>query len=187
MLSALTDMELLDAILSGNGAAFRTFYYRHADNIFGLVTRLMGPSRPDREDTVQEIFFQAYKSIGSFKRQASVLTWLFRIATNVTYSVMRKPSTRASKSTEEPSAVFNPEGRLDARRAIQQMYDILERLPAKQRMVFVLYEFQGFTLDQISDVLNIPLHTAASRLRRSREQIIPLLTSRTPRIPKEEP
>ena len=175
LLSELTDFELLEEIKSGNMAAFRTLYYRHVDGVFGLVTRILGPGRADREDVVQEVFFQAHRSLGRFEGRSSVSTWLHRIAVNVAYSHLRHHTDKASLTSGELPAIQSAgdgERRVDARRAVQRMYALLDELSPKSRLVFTLYEFEGMTLERISDVLDIPLHTAASRLRRSRERLM---------------
>jgi RNA polymerase sigma-70 factor (ECF subfamily) len=179
-------MELVNEIRAGNGAAFRTFYYRHVDNIYGMVTRIMGPSRRDREEAVQKIFFKARESMDSFLEPSAILTNLFRIASDITYSMLLSPSSAESMDVEEPSSLFSLEGPLDAKRAVQRMYDVLDQLSVRNRMVFVLYEFQGLTLNQISEVLSISVNAAASRLRRSREQITPLMQAASPPIQREE-
>ena len=176
MLSTMTDLELVQEIKQGNNAAFRAIYYRHVDNVFGLVTRILGPSRADREDVVQEVFLSTHKSISRFRGDSSFSTWLHRVTINTAYSHLR----RSIKKTEVPSdkaistaCTFDVgESRIDARRSVQRMYEILDRLSPKNRIVFVLYEFQGLTLNGISETLDIPLHTAASRLRRSRESLM---------------
>ncbi len=186
MLSTLTDLELVNEIRIGNVAAFRTFYYRHVDNIFGMVTRLMGPYRNDREDVVQEIFFQVSKSIPNFREQSGVSTWLHRIACNVTYSALRRPHYRKEADSDFKQVLHDVEGRIDARRTINRMYKVIDELSIKNRIVFTLYEFQGLTIDTISEILNIPLHTAASRLKRSREQIMETLCRHDNSMGKEE-
>ena len=65
---------------------------------------------------------------------------------------------------------------MDARRAVLRMYEMLAGLSPKNRMVFTLYEFQGLTLESVSEILGIPLHTAASRLRRSRASLMQALS-----------
>lgn len=179
MLSTLTDMALLEEVKAGNMAAFRTLYYRHVDHIYGLVTRILGPSRGDREDVVQEVFFQAHRSVGQFQGRSSVATWLYRIAANVSYSHLRGVASKVVTTREVPSPASQMETgekRVDARRAIQKMYTLLDQLSAKNRMVFTLYEFEGLTLEQIAELLEIPLHTVASRLRRARERLMREIT-----------
>ena len=193
MLGTMTDMELVAEIRAGNMAAFRTFYYRHADRIFGVTTRILGPNRADREDVVQEVFFQVYRSIGGFKGISSVSTWLFRIAANVSYSVLRRPLPSTVPISDETTHSLESgmggcqDARVDARRTVKRMYEMLERLSPKNRMVFTLYEFEGLTLERIASVLEIPLYTAAARLRRSREQLMTELTAVSARAKEEGP
>ncbi|MDJ0763569.1 MAG: RNA polymerase sigma factor [Myxococcota bacterium] len=183
MISEKTDAELVHEVTQGNMVAFRSLYYRHVDNVFSLVTRILGPFRTEREDVVQEVFFQVYRSIGRFKGESSFATWVHRIAINVTYSYLRRP--RLSKQALTPTALNTlstrdmSENKIDARRAVQQMYALLEQLSVKNRVVFILYEFQGLTLDQIAQTLKIPLNTASSRLRRSRETLMQALAVNT--------
>lgn len=182
MLSERTDFELVEEIRGGNMAAFRTLYFRNVDHVYGLVTRILGPSRADRDDVVQEIFFQAHRSLHRFQGRSSVSTWLHRIAVNVTYSHLRRSVEREIPATDSMPVIESAahgEGCLDARRAVLKMYGLLDRLTPKNRIVFTLYEFEGLTLEKISDVLDIPLHTAASRLRRSRERLMEALQPRS--------
>lgn len=175
MTTPLTDIALIEQIRAGNTAAFRTFYYRHVDHIFAMTSRILGPLRADREDVVQEIFFQAYRAMNHFKGEAAVTTWLYRIAANVSYSALRKPRPPVPVDADPAADVQSAEGRVDARRKVLRMYALIESLSPKNRIVFTLHEFEGLTLENIAEVLNIPLHTAAARLRRSREQIMEAL------------
>jgi RNA polymerase sigma factor (sigma-70 family) len=186
LLNTLTDMELVDEILDGNGAAFRAFYYRHVDNIYAMVTRIMGPGGMDREDAVQQIFFHAHKSAADFKKHSDVSSELLRIAVQVTSSMLRKSSKASTTQRDDAPILSGLEDRPTASSAVKKMYEIIDRLDLKNRMVFVLYEFQELTLEQISKALNIPVNTAAARLSQSREQIIPLLSDQAPNIREEK-
>ncbi len=186
MSTTLSDIELIEEIRGGNAAAFRTFYYRHVDYIFGVTTRILGPSRTDREDVVQEIFFQAYRSMKGFRGESNVTTWLYRIATNVSYSVLRKPRLPLHEDTEQPTRTAETERVVDARRKVLRMYALVDALSLKNRMVFTLHEFEGLTLERIAEVLRIPLHTAAARLRRSREQLMENMMSASARTKEGE-
>lgn len=179
MLNTKTDEELVEDVLAGKTPAFQALYYRHVDRIFGLVTRILGPMRPEREDVVQEIFFQAHRSLSNFKGDATFSTWLHRIGINVAYSQIRKQASRQEYSVENlpltASTSDQSEDRADARRKILQLYELLNDMQPKNRIVFVLYEFEGLTLDKISSALDLPLHTVASRLRRSRAALLKAL------------
>ena len=181
-LTTMTDLELVAEVKQGSAVAFRTLYYRHVDAVFGLVTRIIGPRRADREDVVQEVFLEAYRSLSRFRGESSFSTWLHRIAINVAYTHLRR-SLRTKEEVYRDAYSASPfEDRLpdcgerlvDARRAVHRMFELIDQLSPKNRIVFVLYEFEGLTLDNISGILDIPLHTAAARLRRSRESLMQL-------------
>ena len=75
---------------------------------------------------------------------------------------------------------------MDARRKVLHMYSLVDALSLKNRMVFTLHEFEGLTLERIAEVLRIPLHTAAARLRRSREQLMENMMSASARTKEGE-
>jgi RNA polymerase sigma-70 factor, ECF subfamily len=176
MLNTLDDNELIAEIGRRNMAAFRILYYRHVDSVYGLVSRLIGNSRLDVEDLVQEIFIQVHRSLGKFQGNASFATWLHRVAVNVCCTHLRKRSTFGEvpdkTGTPEQVMVENREARLDARRKLREMFALIEGMSLENRTVFVLYELQGATLAEIAEILEVPIHTAASRLRRSREYLM---------------
>ena len=177
MLTALDDTALIEEIKENNNmAAFRALYYRYVDMVFALVSRLVGSSRLDVEDLVQEVFFQVHRSLATFEGNAGFRTWLHRVAVNVCMSQLRKRSTfaevRDKNGAPERALSEDREARVDARREIQQLYDLIDGMSPENRTVFTLYELQGFTLVEIAEILEVPLYTAASRLRRSREYLI---------------
>jgi RNA polymerase sigma-70 factor (ECF subfamily) len=178
----LSDTELVAEIRSGNMSAFRALYYRHIDSVFALVSRLLGNRRGEAEDVAQEVFIQVHRSIGRFEGVASFSTWLHRVTVNVCYSHLRRSVLRTesvdAEGAHEPATADNREAHVDARRQIRRMFELLEELTLANRVVFTLYEFQGMTLSQIAEVLDIPLHTAASRLRRSRESLMRCLAKK---------
>ncbi len=171
----LTDLELIEEIAGDNMAAFRTLYYRHVDHVFGLVTRIMGPCRADIEDVVQEVFVQTFRSLSNFQGHAKFSTWLHRVALNVCYSQLRRVSScdiPAEEKAHSQHVWGVSEDQIDARRKVAEIYRLIDAMPTKNRMVFVLREFQGLTLAEIAETLDTPLNTVASRLRRSREALM---------------
>lgn len=180
-MSTLTDMELIEETRANNMAAFRTLYYRHVDRVFALVTRVLGPRQSDIEDVVQEVFIQAHRSLTHFQGNAKFSTWLHRLALNVCYSHIRRRSRSEHVDDKGTVPAYIPgmsEGRIDARRTVQELYRLIDTLPPKNHEVFVLRELQGLTLAEIAETLEIPLHTAASRLRRGREALMRAFSER---------
>ena len=107
--------------------AFETLYRQHAPRLHALATRMAG-SPQDGEDLLQEIFLQAYRKLGSFKGDAALGTWLYRLAVNHCLDYVRSRQAKMSKLTDtlddeaadEPVARRDtPVARLDLERAIR--------------------------------------------------------------------
>src|SRR3977135_2609546 len=91
----VNDAELLARCRAGEVDAFEMLYRQHAGRIFGLASRLAG-SVDQGEDLLQEIFLQAYRKLDSFKGEAALGTWLYRLAVNHCLDFVRRP--QAGKS-----------------------------------------------------------------------------------------
>src|ERR1700694_5194342 len=108
----VSDAELLARCRAGEVDAFEMLYRQHAGRIFALASRLAG-SVDQGEDLLQEIFLQAYRKLDSFKGDAALGTWLYRLAVNHCLDFVRSRHARNSKVTDtlddeqsfEPTAV----------------------------------------------------------------------------------
>ncbi len=169
------EKNLIAAAQKGDQAAFQALYKRHVNHVWAVVTRLLGPRRQEVEDVVQDVFLQAYRSLRQFQGQASFGTWLHRLAINTAISHLRRA--KLSKvipfeGAHHASPSSPPEAQLDARATLRRVHRYLLGLSPEQRAVFVLYELEGMKLREISETLNVPLNTAAARLRRGRQHIL---------------
>ena len=175
----LADDRLVELCREGNAPAFRRLYHRHVDRVFTLVGRILGPMRSDHEDAVQDVFLEVHRSLGRYRGDSAFGTWLYRIAVNTTYSRLRRGpgprETLADPSVDVPDPAPSGEARTDARAWVRRLYALLEDTSPKNRIVFTLYELEGLTLEQIATLLEIPLHTAAARLRRTRDALLDAL------------
>ena len=144
-------------------------YNQHAARIYSLATRMAG-SRDEGEDLLQEIFLQAYRKLGGFKGDASVGTWLYRLALNHCLDFVRSRRAKMAKATDtldaetsiEPVAAREtPVARIDLQRAI-------ERLPAGCREAFVLHDVEGFDHKEVAGMLGIAEGTSKSQVFKAR-------------------
>lgn len=176
------DRALLARAKEGDAQAFEALVERHKDRVFALALHMLR-SESDAAEVTQETFLSAWKALASFRGDAEVGTWLYRIAGN--FSLMRLRKQKARDKVEEPSGgpVFsdrgtlaemvadwkpNAEGRvLDAelREAIQQATDAL---PEAHRRVFLLRDVDGLSYDEISEITGESLPAVKSRLHRAR-------------------
>lgn len=174
-----TDEDLVDAFQSGDVSAFDELVMRWDRKIQGAIYRILG-SEEEARDLCQEAFLKAYKALPGFKGEARFSSWLYQIALNLCRDRMRRRKGRtfvsfdelqnpdlAQRSTLEPSALDLVEA-ADLSRAVAAA---MATLPADQRQVIVLKEYEGFTFMEIAQVLDLPLSTVKTRLYRGLVQL----------------
>ena len=126
-------------------------------DLFKLLNR-----REDAQDVAQEVFLKAYQNLRKLEDPGKFTSWLFRIAHNEAYSLLRK-------SRPEDEFVMDPAGgdtlrRLYPSETAMAVASAMERLTGEQREVVVLKVYQGFKFEEIAEVLDQPVSTVKSRL-----------------------
>ena len=174
-----TDLELARRCQEGDVEAFETVYHRHARRLYNLAIR-MADSRHEAEDLLQEVFLHAYRKLGSYRGEASLGTWLYRLGVNHCLDRRRGRQARQAKLTEsldaegarEPAAtggaVLGTVNRLDLERAIGQ-------LPAGCRAAFLLHDVEGFEHQEVAVILGIATGTSKSQVHKARMRLRGLL------------
>jgi RNA polymerase sigma-70 factor (ECF subfamily) len=157
------EAELLARCRRQDVDAFEILYKQHGGRLKSIAYRIVG-NRQDAEDAVQETFLRGYRSIHGFKGQASLGTWLCRIAVNVCYDIARKrkPETEFTEAHHKETA--GPTLKLALEAAIQ-------RLNPNYRTVFVLFAVEGMTHSEIASVLDIPEGTSKSWLFEAKREL----------------
>jgi RNA polymerase sigma-70 factor, ECF subfamily len=157
-----TDADLVEASLAGDRQAFDVIVERHRRHVYQLCYRFVG-NHEDASDLAQDVFVRAFRSLKTFKGHASLGTWLYRIAVNVSLSQVsaRKPRVvsasidslvsgddrRTMSSEESPSdAVLRGERAGQVRAAIA-------RLPKKQRATLILRVYHELPHEEIAGIL----------------------------------
>ena len=171
--------DLVARCQAGDVEAFETIYRQHASRLYTLACRMAG-SPEDGEDLLQEIFLQAYRKLGSFKGDATLGTWLYRLALNHCLDYVRSRRAKMNKLTSaiegeiacEPAARREtPIARLDLERAV-------ERLPEGCREAFVLHDVEGFDHKEVGKLLGIAEGTSKSQVFKARMKLRALLGKR---------
>ena len=174
------EAALVARTLRGDAAAFEEIYRRHSSRVYTLASRLTG-SLADGEDLLQEIFLLVHRKLSTFKGEAALGTWIYRLATNCCLDFVRSRQHREREATdplEETTPPFRPSGvlrveRLDLERA-------MARLPPGYRAAFVLHDVEGFEHHEVAEILGIAEGTSKSQVHKARLRLRELLAATAP-------
>jgi RNA polymerase sigma-70 factor, ECF subfamily len=175
------DVELAARIRSGEADAFEALYRQHSGRLYNLASRMSGaPS--DADDLLQDVFLLAYRKIGSYRGDASLGTWLYRLAMNHCLDVLRSRQARMGQVTESmdgpeavpiagPAPTLTTVSRIDLERAI-------EALPPACRAAFLLHDVEGFGHQEVGEILGVSEGTSKSQVHKARLRIRAYLGAR---------
>jgi RNA polymerase sigma-70 factor (ECF subfamily) len=173
-----SDAELIEAIrFDGNERAFRELYRRHTPRLYQLVLRLLAGSITDAEDVVQETWIRATTSLHRFRGDSSFGTWVTGIGLNRARDFLRHRSRRPSgHAVDDPDAwLARMGGRADAAGDRLDLERAIACLPDGYRIVFVLYDVEGFSHGEIARQIGISEGTSKSQLHHARRMLRTLL------------
>ncbi|HSK09433.1 MAG TPA: RNA polymerase sigma factor [Vicinamibacterales bacterium] len=173
------DRELVARCLAGDRDAFEGLYRQHAGRLYNLAWRMSGGAS-DADDLLQEIFMQAYRKLDSFKGDASLGTWLYRLGVNLCLDRLRSRQGRMDLVTDSMDEESAPEVAAPGRPAESNATRMdLERaialLPPSYRSAFVLHDVEGYQHDEIARMLDISEGSSKSLLHKARRRLRTLL------------
>jgi len=168
----MTDDALMDAVRNGDDAAFGTIVDRYKDSLVNYLTHLVR-SREHAEEIAQDAFVRLYRSAANYRERDKLGPYLFRIATNLTVSEIRRqrrwnlllPRLHASMSHSSAP----PDANVLSDEIQRQVSAALEKLPLKYRAPLVLFEIEEWSYDEIAAALAVRTGTVKSRISRARE------------------
>ncbi|RMG68549.1 MAG: sigma-70 family RNA polymerase sigma factor [Calditrichaeota bacterium] len=173
----VTDEQLIARFQQGDLQAFDILVRRYKDQLLNYVYRFVG-NRSDAEDIVQETFLRVYKNKHYYKEIAKFSTWIYTIAGNLAKTELRRRKRRKifsvsnfvneEKDFDIPDVERSPEQQVDGSIKDDIIQKAIEKLPPKFKEVILLRDVQGFSYEEISQILGIPLGTVKSRVNRGR-------------------
>lgn len=168
----MTDELLVRQFQRGEEAAFDELLERHRARIYGLVCRLAGAS--EAEDLAQDVFVAAYRSLRSFRGEATFGTWLYRIAVHTCSHHLRRRRPEALELDEaEPDQrrEGDPLARAMQRELQSEVRRAIDSLPYKLRVVIVLRDIHEMSYEEIAAVVGCPIGTVRSRLHYATQRL----------------
>lgn len=153
--------------------ALREIFRAHAAFVLRILRRL-GVPEADLEDAAQDVFVVVHRKLPGYDGRSELRSWLFGIASRIAVARRRRAHARHEIASPDldasrlaPSA-GDESSRIDAR---AQLVDAIERLDADKRAVFVLYEIEGLSMQEVAAAVECPVATAYSRLRLARDLV----------------
>lgn len=164
--------ELVERSRQGDRAAFGELARLHQHEVYTLAVRLTG-DRTLAADVTQEALVRAWKAIGRFRGDSSFSTWLYRITTNVSWTLKGRAARQATYDLDQmirqPHADVggNPEVAGERAELRATLKGALSRLPHHQRAIVILKDVYGWSHREIADSMSISVTASKVRLHRA--------------------
>ncbi len=169
--SSVNDTQLITRVVAGDAAAERELYETYVDRIYRLTFRLAGDDELARDFT-QATFIRAFEKIGSFRGESSLSTWLHSIGVSVALNGLRKTKRLRNREAPMEEGLMIGASRTEAEPDLKErMARAIDALAEKYRAVFVMHDVEGYTHEEISGTLNIPIGTSKSHLFQARSKL----------------
>src|ERR1700730_14285720 len=180
--SGAHDRELVQRAQDNDQEAYEELVARHQQRVFAVASGILR-RREDVEDIAQQVFVKAYFSLKHFDGRAAFSTWLYRITLNECWDLLRKKKVRpllyeSDLSEEQAQRVASSESdgegpdirqRLENRQRVERLLASLEE---RDQLMLILKEVEGFSIEEIAEVLELNANTVKVRLFRARGRVV---------------
>lgn len=167
---------LIRSLKDGDAAAFATLVSLHANRVYNTVLSLL-QNEADAEDAAQETFVAVYQAIKTFRGEAQLSTWIYRIAVQKALESLRKKNRRKESSTGSEAAqveaapFHHPGVALQNKERAAVLFRAMQTLPHNQRAAFTLHKTEGLSYAEIAEVLEVSLASVESLIYRARQNL----------------
>ncbi len=187
------EAELVRRAQAGVVSAYEDLVRRHQPRVSAIIGGILRRSE-DVEDLAQQVFLKVYLSLHRFDLRSAFSTWLYKVTVNECLDHLRKKKVRklvyeADLSEEQASVLegaVQPDRQVSSERRaeLKQLVDrLLHQLPEKERLMMVLKEVEGWTVEEIAEVLDLNVNTVKVRLFRARTRLMEFYRRRMQKAP----
>ena len=181
---AIADEQfLIQRASRGDASAFETLVTTYEKGVYNLAFRLVG-DREDAMDITQDVFLKAYQALPRFRGDSRFSTWIYRVCVNASLDHLRKKQKQPSYSLDEPLAIKessvtrevadeseNVEDSVEIKFLSTDILRALRDLDPAHRAIILLCDVQGYSYQEIADILGLSMGTVKSRLHRARNMV----------------
>ena len=179
----MTDKEIIDLYLSGKQeSAFNQIVNTYTERLYWHIRRFLC-SHEDTNDLLQDIFIKVWAALPSFRRDAQLYTWVYRIATNEVLNYLRRQKIRAMISLDSATGILakkiDEDPYFNGDKMQRELHKAMLKLPEKQRIVFSLRYFDEMKYEDMSQItgtstgsLKATYHIAYNKIRKELETLL---------------
>jgi RNA polymerase sigma-70 factor (ECF subfamily) len=183
----LIDFPDIESLKNGDDRAFRQLIDLFSTKVYNLCLGIL-QDQQDAEDTTQEIFTTVFLSMGQFKGESKLSTWIYRISVNKCQEHIRKKTrkkrfgflttlekTEIGDSSTLKANFFHPGVALEEKERSAILFAAIDRLPENQRTAFSMHKLEGIPYEEIADILEVSLSSVESLIFRAKQNLKKLL------------
>lgn len=169
LLRLRSDEQLVAAFRQGNEDAFQVVHDRYRARLFAYTRQMLGGSRSDAEDALQDVFLRAYNALRVDHRPLVLKAWLYRVAHNRCIDHLRRPTPPASELYDVSRApTHDPLAEAERREDLRRLIADVRRLPEQQRSALLMREMEGLSYADLAQALDTSIPAVKSLLVRAR-------------------
>src|ERR1700678_2853329 len=174
---------LVQRAQSGDEAAFRDIVERYQSKVFSIIHGIVR-HRNDVEDIAQQVFAKVYFSLRNFDFRSSLITWIYKITVNECFDYLRKKKVRklvyesdmsedAARRVEHSEPALARTGRADSTLARRDyVIKLMDRVSDEEKQLLMLKEVEGYSVEELSGMLNMNENTIKVKLFRARQKLV---------------
>lgn len=177
----MSDENIILELQQGSESAFRAVVEKFQNQVYNTCLGLL-QNEEDAEETSQDVFIEIYKSVKSFRGDAKLSTWIYRIATTKSLELIRKQKRKkrfaflqsiggGDYETTQHVSFEHPGVILENKEQAQTLFSTIAELPENQRVVFTLHKVEGLPYQEIADVLDTSVSSVESLMFRARKNL----------------
>jgi RNA polymerase sigma-70 factor (ECF subfamily) len=178
----LVEQELIARLKAGDGIAFKEFVETRQSLVYNTVLGFL-QNAEDAEDVTQDVFIKIFESIGQFKGESALSTWVYRVAVTSALEFIRRKKRKKrfgflspilgedNELTLDLPDFNHPGVALDNREKANMLFNAIKQLPENQQIAFVLNKVEGLSYQEVSAVMKTSLSAVESLLHRAKTNL----------------
>jgi len=176
----MNEIEIIEKIKRGDKDLLKELVDKYKDMVFNICFGFV-KNKEDTEDITQDVFFTVYKNIKDFKFESKISTWIYRIAVNRSLNHIRKIklsrifnkiSLKEESEDIEAEIPAAEDSSADFKVISKEKKNIISKalngLPSNQRVAFTLCNIEGFTYEEIAEIMGCSISAVESRIHRAK-------------------